>query len=316
MTSALPATPATPRLHGIWPALMTPLRADLAIDVALFAAHARSLLAAGCAGVTPFGTTGEGPSFSVAERRQAVDALIAGGVPAERILVSTSCAALPDTLALTRHALAVGAWGVLMMPPFFFKGVTDEGIVEAYRQVIDGAADPRLRLLLYHIPQVSGIGLSPAAIGTLRGLYPLTIVGIKDSGCELAHSLALAEAFMPTPESSFGVHVGNEPDLPVLARRGSAGAVSGLANFLPRMVQRLVANPDSDAARRDLVRIEALLALLGGYALIPALKAIMAQLSGDAGWRRVRAPLLALAADPRQKLEREISAFGIDPQND
>ena len=316
MTSALPAVPATPPLHGIWPALMTPLRADLAIDEARFAAHARALLEAGCAGVTPFGTTGEGPSFSVAERRLAVDALVAGGVPAERILVSTSCAALPDTLALTRHALAAGAWGVLMMPPFFFKGVTDEGIVEAYRQVIDGAADPRLRMLLYHIPQVSGVGLSAAVISTLRDLYPQTIVGIKDSGCELAHSLALAEAFMPTPPSGFGVHVGNELDLPALAARGSRGAVSGLANFMPRLVRRLVTEPDASRTAADHARVERLLAWLGGYALIPALKAIMAAQTGDAAWLRVRAPLVALDGEPFKRFARELAALGLDPRTD
>lgn len=309
-------TATTTPLRGIWPALLTPLRADRGIDDECLAAHARGLIAAGCAGVTPFGTTGEGPSFTVAERRGAVEALIAGGVPANKILVSTSCAALPDTLALTRHALDVGAWGCLMMPPFFFKGVTDQGIVDAYCQVIDGVADSRLHLLLYHIPQVSGVGVPPAVIETLLGLYPQTLVGIKDSACELAHSLALADAFMPTGDAGFGVHVGNEPDLPVLARRGSVGAVSGLANFVPRMVQRLVAEPDSDAARRDLARIKSLLKLLGGYALIPALKGIMAQLGGDAAWSRVRAPLLALPGAQQQQLEREIIAFGIDPRTD
>ena len=126
-----------PGLPGVWPALMTPLAADLSIDHAKFVAHARRLLEAGCAGVTPFGTTGEGPSFSVAERRAAVEALVAGGIPAARILVSVSCAAVPDTLALVRHAQDIGAWGVLLMPPFFFKGVSDDGIVESYREVFE-----------------------------------------------------------------------------------------------------------------------------------------------------------------------------------
>ena len=134
-------THGAPGLTGIWPALMTPLDADLAIDHPRFAAHARALIEAGCQGVTPFGTTGEGPSFSVAERRAAVDALIAGGVAPSRILVSASCAALPDTLALVRHAQDVGAWGVLLMPPFFFKGVSDEGIVAFYRQVLEASTD-------------------------------------------------------------------------------------------------------------------------------------------------------------------------------
>jgi 4-hydroxy-tetrahydrodipicolinate synthase len=118
---------------GIWPALLTPLTESLDIDKPKFAAHARALLAAGCDGVTPFGTTGEGPSFSLDERREAVDAMVSGGVVAERILVSTSCAALPEIVALTRHALAIGAHGCLMLPPFFLKGVPDRGVIDAYR---------------------------------------------------------------------------------------------------------------------------------------------------------------------------------------
>ncbi len=112
--------------------MLTPLDAKLNIDITAFVRHSRSLLDAGCAGVTPFGTTGEGPSFSVAERVAGIDGLIEGGVPAERILVSTSCAAIPDAVALTRHAVQAGAFGVLLLPPFFLKGVHDQGIVDAY----------------------------------------------------------------------------------------------------------------------------------------------------------------------------------------
>ncbi|MDH5540360.1 MAG: dihydrodipicolinate synthase family protein, partial [Rhizobacter sp.] len=289
-------------LPGIWPALLTPLDAALNIDLPRLVAHSQALLAAGCGGVTPFGTTGEGPSFGLDERRQAVDALVEGGVPAAQILVSTSCAALPDTLALTRHALSIGAWGCLMLPPFYLKGVPDQGIVDAYRYVIDGAADPRLRLMLYHIPQVAGVGLSPAVIGELRRRYPDTIVGIKDSQCDRNHSIALAEAFMP----GLTVHVGSEPDLPELGRRGSTGAVSGLANFMPRVVHRLVSQPDAPTTAFDLARVQRLLATLGGYALIPALKGIMTMLTGDAAWRRVPPPLVALDDEAQDTLVRQV----------
>ncbi len=297
---------------GIWPALLTPLNPALAIDHACFAAHARALLAAGCGGVTPFGTTGEGPSFALAERREALEALVRNGIPADRILVSVSCAALPETLELTRHAVGLGAHGCLMMPPFFFKGVSDQGIVDAYRYVIDGAADPRLKFYLYHIPQVTGVPLSHAVIRTLVERYPRTIVGIKDSACTLEHSLALVEAFMP----GITVYVGNEPDLPELGRRGSTGAVSGLANFVPRLVRRLVSAPEAPGAATDLARVKALLAVLGGYALMPALKAIMAVQTGERDWLRVRPPLVALDPDAFAALEREVRAFGIDPKND
>ncbi len=306
------ATAPVTALRGIWPALLTPLDAKLDIDHARFAAHARSLLAAGCGGVTPFGTTGEGPSFSVDERRAAVDALVAGGVPGANLLVSVSCAALPDVLALTRHALAVGAHGCLMMPPFFLKGVPDEGVIDAYRYVIDGAADPRLRLYLYHIPQVSGIALSHDVIRALWRLYPQTIAGIKDSGCTLRDSLALADAFMP----GLPVYVGNEPDLPALGRRGSTGAVSGLANFAPRLVRRLVLEPDAPGAGTDLARARAFLEVFRDYSLTPALKATMASLTGDSAWLRVRPPLRAHGAGEFAALERDLRAFGIDPTKD
>ena len=309
-------TTSAPGLPGIWPALMTPLRADLSIDTALFAAHARTLLAAGCGGVTPFGTTGEGPSFTVAERQEAVDALIAAGVPASRILVSVSCAALPDAIALARHAQDIGAWGVLLLPPFYFKGVSDAGIVAAYSQVLDAVAGRPLRVVLYHIPQVAAVGLSHAVIAELLRRYPKHIVAIKDSQCERAHSLALADTFMPAQSPLIGVHVGFELDLPALAARGSRGAVSGLANFMPRSVHRLATEPDAKRSATEHARVARLLAWLGGYALIPALKAIMAAQTGDTAWLRVRAPLLALDAEHFQKFSRELAAHGLDPAVD
>jgi len=299
-------------LSGIWPALMTPLAADGSIDATRFVSHARRLLEAGCAGVTPFGTTGEGPSFSVMERRAALEALVAGGVPADRILASTSGAALADVIELTRHAQQLGAWGVLLMPPFFFKGVADNGIVDFYRRVLDACAERPLRLVLYHIPQVAGVGVSHGVIAELLRRYPERVVAIKDSAGDRAHSLALAQAFMPP----LGVHVGHEPDLPTLGRLGSGGAVSGLANFMPRSVRRLVLEPDTAQAARDLARIQALLASLGGYALIPALKAILAMQTGESAWTRVRAPLLALDDAAVQGLALTLAPLALDLATD
>jgi len=308
----MPMTQDASFLQGIWPALLTPLDAALDIDHAAFAAHTKSLLTAGCAGATPFGTTGEGPSFSVDERRAALDALLHAGVPASQLLVSTSCAALPDVLALTRHALQVGAASCLLMPPFFLKGVPDAGVLDFYRRVIDRIADEKLRLVLYHIPQVSGVALTPSVVSALLGQYPGTIVGIKDSGCERAASLRFAEAFMPPLQ----VWVGHEPDLQVLAARGSRGAVSGVANIMPRLVQRLVMQHAAPGAAADLQRMRALLDFLPGYGLTAAFKAVMAMLTGQPGWRRVRAPLVALDDAACTKLEAQMRAYAIDPLRD
>ena len=295
---------------GIWPALLTPLDAKLGIDIPRFASHALRLLDAGCTGVTPFGTTGEGPSFSVTERKDALAGLVAHGVPAGRILASTSCAALPDAFALTRHAVELGAYGCLLLPPFFLKGVSDQGVIDAYRWIIDGVADSRLRIVLYHIPQVAGVGLSHHVIRTLKTLYPDTIVGLKDSGCKREDSLAYAEAFMPPMQ----VWVGNEPDLQTMAARGTLGAVSGIANVMPRLVQRLVKGSNEPAA--DQQRVLALLQILGGYGLTAAFKGVMALLDDAPGWMRVRPPLVPLDAAEYERLVLQLRAFGIDRDRD
>ena len=305
-----------PGICGVWPALMTPLREDASIDLPRFTSHARALLVAGCGGVTPFGTTGEGPSFSVDERRAAVDSLVAAGVPASRILVSVSCAALPDTMALARHAQGLGAWGILLMPPFFFKGVPDAGIVDAMSQVISALDARPLRVVLYHIPQVAAVGLSQPVITELLRRHGPRIVAIKDSQCDRAHSLALADAFMQADHPAIGVHVGNELDLPALAARGSRGAVSGLANFMPRTVHRLAIEPDAARTATEHARVERLLGWLGGYALIPALKAIMAAQTGERGWLRVRAPLQALDATQFAAFSNQLAAHRLDPSID
>lgn len=298
-----PASSAS-AFRGVWPAMLTPLQSDLSIDHGLYAEHAHALLAAGCGGVTAFGTTGEGPSFSMAERRAAIDALIARGVPASQIIVSTSCAALPETLELTRHATEAGVHGVLMLPPFFLKGVSDRGIADSYRWVIDRLADPRLRMYLYHIPQVAAVGLSHAVIRELLDAYPGTIVGIKDSACDRAHSVGLAQAFMP----GITVYVGNETDLPTLGRLGSTGAISGLANFCPRLVHRLVMQPDHPGVENDLAQVNAILQALDGLSLMPAIKGVMAQRSGQAAWLRVRPPLVALDGAQQALLAQRMQA--------
>ena len=310
-TATMSVTLSVP-YSGVWPALLTPLDAQLNIDIPTFARHACKLLEAGCTGVTPFGTTGEGPSFTVAERRAAVYGLIAGGVAAGRILVSTSCSALPDVVALTRHAVEVGTFGCLMLPPFFLKGVPDPGVIDAYRWVIDQVDDPRLRIMLYHIPQVSGVGLSHHVVQTLKGLYPATIMGIKDSGCKREDSLAYARAFMPPMQ----VWVGNEPDLQVMAAQGTRGAVSGVANVLPRRVARMVAQPEGPQANADLQRVKAFIDLLGGYGMTAAFKGTLSILSNVAGWRRVRPPLVALSDAEFDTLRAQLQAFAVDPATD
>jgi 4-hydroxy-tetrahydrodipicolinate synthase len=294
--------------QGIWPALLTPLDAQLNIDHAKLAAHALSLISAGCGGVTLFGTTGEGPSFSLQERKDALDKMIANGVPAERIIVSTSCAAIVETLELTRHAVDRHVHGCLVLPPFFFKGISDEGILNGYVQIIEGVNRPDWRLYLYHIPQVIGVALPHGVIAQLLQRYPGIIAGIKDSGCDQAHSVALAKAFMPP----ITVYVGFEPDLTTMGPLGSTGAISGLANFMPRVVHRMVLESTAPGTAHDAQRIQTILDLLKPHTLMPALKSVMATLHNDPTWLRVRAPLVAMTADAHAAFAQEVQQFNID----
>lgn len=294
--------------RGIWPAMLTPLDEALNIDHAKLVAHAQSLIRAGCGGVTIFGTTGEGPSFSLSERKEALEQLIARGFPADRIMVSTSCAALIETTELTQHAVDLGVHGCLVLPPFFFKGVSDEGIVNGYAQVIDSVNRNNWRLYLYHIPQVIGVSLTHKVIRQLVSRYPKIIVGIKDSACDRAHSEGLAKAFMPP----LTVYVGYEPDLTTMGPLGSTGAISGLANFMPRVVHRMVLSSTAPQTAQDAKRIDGMLQLLKSHSLMPALKGVMAALNHDASWLRVRPPLVAMSSAAYTKFTKEVDAFNID----
>lgn len=287
------STPHNVQTHlGVWPALLTPFDASLNVNIAAMAAHAQRLLAKGCAGVTLFGTTGEGPSLTVAERMQALQDLVDAGVPSERIIVHTTCAAIPDSIVLTRHATDLGVHACLLAPPFFFKGVSDQGVERAYTQVLDAvqaSVTKPLAIVLYHIPQIMGVALSVPLVQTLAKRYPSVILGVKDSGGDLNHSKALSSAL-----PDLQIWVGNEPDLQTMAALGSNGAISGVANVMPELVSQLITD-GFDAAKQ--AQVVAFLKVLFQYPLMPAFKVLMAQQTGDDGWLRVRAPLVALDAE-------------------
>ena len=211
-------------IHGLWCAMLTPLDREGGVDHARFARHAHWLLAQGIDGVAPFGTTGEGQSFSMAERADGLGALLEKGIPADRIVAATGAAALTETIALTRHAVQAGCARCLVLPPFFWNDVSDEGLYAWYARVIEAVADPRLRVVLYHIPQVSGTALSVDLVARLATAFPGVIAGVKDSAGDWSHTSALL-ARVP----QLAILVGHEPHLARLLRAGGAGTICGVA---------------------------------------------------------------------------------------
>ena len=292
------------RIRGVWCAMLSPVTERKTLDVALFQDHAKKLLARGVDGVAPFGTTGEGQSFSVAQRRSGVDALLAAGISASKIMPGTGCAALADTIELSRHAIQTRCRGVLVLPPFFFPGISDEGVVASYRALIEGVADDRLRIYLYHIPQVSGVPIGASAIERLIREFPAIIAGVKDSEGNLEHSLSLVHRF---PELS--IFVGYEPHLPDLLAAGGAGTVCGLANLYPEVLRRLHDAKTPTERDDEIAFLRELLAALQPHSLIPAMKAVRALQAGDARWRSVMPPLVPLDEAGQARLKASVDAF-------
>ena len=281
-------------VRGLWCALLTPLDHTGSVDHARFARHARALLANGVDGVAPFGTTGEGQSFTVAERIAGTEALLAAGIPARQLVAATGCAALPDTVTLTRHGVHSGCAACLVLPPFFWKDVADDGLFRWYAELIEAVNDPRLRIYLYHIPQVSGVPLSVAFVARLAAAFPGIVAGVKDSAGDWNNTTALL-ARVP----QLAIMVGHEPDLPKLMRAGGAGTICGVANVYPTLVRALLS---TGVTADDEKRIATFLDIAFRQPLLPAFKAIVAQRSGDPGWRAVRAPLVALDEGARTRL--------------
>jgi 4-hydroxy-tetrahydrodipicolinate synthase len=294
---------STPSLHprGVFCASLTPLDAELAPDHARFVAHSRYLLNEGCDGIALLGTTGEANSFSVGERTALLEAAVRNGIAPSRLLPGTGVAALSDTIALTRHALSVGVDTVVMLPPFYYKGVSDDGVYASYSEVVQRIGDARLRIVLYHIPQMSMQPISHALIERLRAAYPPIFVGIKDSSGDFANMTAMVERF-----PGFSVLTGADPLLLPLLRKGGAGCITATSNLVARdlaYVYRHFRDRDDDAALAAAqARVVKARELVSRFPQMPSLKAIVSERTGHAGWQRFRPPLESLPASQVKEL--------------
>jgi 4-hydroxy-tetrahydrodipicolinate synthase len=294
------------RLAGVFSPVLTPFHADGTPDPDRFVRHCRWLLEQGV-GLAAFGTNSEANSLTVAEKRRLLDALLEAGLPAARMMPGTGACALPDAIELTRRAVQAGCSGVLMLPPFYYKGVSDEGLYRAYATVIDGVADARLRIYLYHIPQVSGVPIPLTLIERLLKAFPGTIAGVKDSSGDWANTQAMLERFQPR---GFDVFAGSENFLLATLRAGGAGCITATGNVNPRPIVQLARTwqqSDADAQQKAL---DGTRAVFAKFPMIPAMKAAIAWKSGRADWCNVRPPLVELDAAQQQALHAALDQVG------
>jgi 4-hydroxy-tetrahydrodipicolinate synthase len=293
-------------LRGVLAPVITPFDAGLAPDAERLARHCRWLLGQDV-GLAVFGTNSEANSMTVPEKLALLEHLVATGIPPSRMMPGTGACALPDTVTLTRRAVELGCAGVLMLPPFYYKGVSDDGLYASYAEVIERVGDARLRIYLYHIPPVSQVPISLALIERLLARYPGTIAGVKDSSGDWSNTKAMLERFQPR---GFDVFAGSEVFLLGTLRGGGAGCISATANVNPAAIARLAATwRDSDAERVQ-AGLDAVRTTFQKFPMIPALKAAVAHFSGDEGYARVRPPLVALAPAHRRELVAALAPLG------
>ncbi len=298
------------RPRGVFAAALTPLDDDLSPDIGATIGHYRWLLDQGCDGIVCLGTTGEANSFSLDERLALLDALGETDLPG-KLVVGTGCCAVPDTVRLSKKAIEIGAAGVLVLPPFYYKGASDDGLYAAYAETIERIGDAALKLYIYHFPKITALDMSLELIGRLIAAYPDSVVGLKNSSGDWDNMAAMIAAF-----PGFDVFAGSEEFLLPTLKLGGPGCMSATVNLLaPQSAevyakwQDAGADPGAEALQE---RLTALRQTISQFAPIPAMKAMMARHSGHAAWAKVRPPLVALEAAEIERLAAELAAQGLE----
>jgi 4-hydroxy-tetrahydrodipicolinate synthase len=289
-----------PRIRGVLSPVVTPFTRDLHPDPERFLAHCRWLLGQNC-GLAVFGTNSEANSLAVEERMALLETLLSAGLDPARMMPGTGCCALTDTVRLTAHAVKAGCAGVLMLPPFYYKDVSDEGLYRHFAEIIERVGDARLRIYLYHIPPVAVVGITPILVERLLKRYPSAIAGMKDSSGDWNNTKTMLDRFAA---SGFDVFPGSESFLLAGMRHGAAGCISATANVNPAAIDQLYRNWQSASAEPQQEALNTVRKTVGQYVMIPALKQVIAHYADDPEWVTVRPPLTELtAAQAKQVLE-------------
>ncbi len=286
------------KIRGVIAPILTPFNDDLSVATDLYVAHAKRLFEQGCAGIAPFGTTGEALSVGIDERIAAIKALIAGGVDPARMIPGTGLSNVADTARLSRACLDLGCAGVMTLPPFYYKAVTEDGLYAHYAALIQAIGDDA-RIYLYHIPPVAIVGVPPALTARLHRDFPEQIVGIKDSSGDWDNTRALLDI------DGLIVYPGSELPLLEALELGAPGCITATANVNAGAIARVVAlydDGDIAAARALHETVRRFRLTVQDYAPIPAQKRLLAIATGDERWANLRPPLMALADDKGREL--------------
>jgi 4-hydroxy-tetrahydrodipicolinate synthase len=287
---------------GVIAPVLTPFGEDGNPDGERFTEHAHWLLATGCTALAPFGTTSEANSLGLDERMELLEELVDDGIDPANLMPGTGTCSRADTVVLTRHALDLGCGGMLMLPPFYYKGPSEEGLYRYFSEVIEDVADDKLKVYLYHIPPVAQVGFPLPLIGRLVKAFPDTVVGLKDSSGDWSNTAAILAEY-PQLE----VFPGSEVFLLDGLKHGGAGCISATCNVSAAAIRNVYDNWKAPDAERLQAGITAIRKAIQAFPMIPALKALIAHYRGDPGWAEVRAPFVPLPAAEAEKAVRTLA---------
>ena len=319
------------RIRGVLAPVVTPFKSDLAPDNQRFIAHCKWLLSQNC-GLAVFGTNSEANSLSMEERAMLLDELVAAGVDPSRMMPGTGCCSIMETVKLTAQAVVHGCAGVLMLPPFYYKDVSEEGLYRYFSEVVQRVGDARLKIYLYHIPPVAVVGITIGLVERLLAVYPNAIAGMKDSSGDWNNTKTFLDAFAvrsagPAPTAraarTFDVFVGSESFLLAGMRNGVVGTISATANVNPAAIHELyvecfrsqtsdIEHQTSKMERQqaDLDVVRQVFSSRKFPSMIAALKQAIAIYADDPEWRTVRPPLVELTPEQAKTLGAELKAIG------
>ncbi len=292
---------------GLFAPALTPITGDLGIDHARFAKFCHWLMDGEVDGLAIFGTTSEANSFSPTERMDATDRLINSGIDASVLMPGTGACSIADSVALAKHAVEAGAGGVLMLPPFYYKIATDDGLFTYISEVIERVGDSRLKVYLYHIPPMAVVGYSLDLIGRLIDAFPGTVVGLKDSTGKWESTKSIIESF-----PGFNVFPGSEAYLLDAMKAGAAGCISASANVNGKAIRNLIQTWQEPGADEKMEFVRSVRATIQDYPLIGALKGLAAHYTGDEAWALTMPPLLPLGTDKRSELLGRLDGIGFE----
>ena len=296
----------TQRITGVLSPVVTPFKADLSPDTERFVRQCKWLIANNV-GLAVFGTNSEANSLAAGERMELLEELVEAGVEPARMMPGTGCCALTDSVRLTAHAVKLGCAGALMLPPFYYKGVSDEGLYRNYAEIVERVGDARLQIYLYHIPQVTQVPISIALTERLLKAYPKNIAGTKDSSGDWNHTKATLDEFA---KDGFDVFSGSETFLLAGLRNGGKGCISATANVNPVAIHKLYANWQSADADHLQAGLDKVRGVFQKYPMIPAMKRAIAHWSGHADWATVRPPLVEVNAEQSKALIADLEQCG------